>query len=296
MFQSLFKNFFWVKMLISIISVDFSFALINSVSRAFNDCSLFIYIDLAYRLFIKKEDLPISLVTIASCSVHVIKFFCDKMSSLPKSPKKTAATLFAKCVMARSFDDFVNIFSILYALLKCQNIRTSIVSEAMQMTRMSLDIDAIIEESIETGSNSDIFTQLSKDLESESSLYIKSPFVRDLGQAIEDKISSSSGNLVSNNFFCDSAATYLLRRLGPFCALWSSFCHKRTTNTIVESHHKVVKNDLLKTPNIKPGTAIQELRVSVLAQLKLERNNERYRTIRPSLTNLDDPQETMSGA
>ena len=58
------------------------------------------------------------------------------------------------------------------------------------MTRMSLDIDAIIEESIETRSNSDVFTQLSKDLESESSLYIKSPFVRDLGQAIEDKISS----------------------------------------------------------------------------------------------------------
>ena len=58
------------------------------------------------------------------------------------------------------------------------------------MTRMSLDIYAIIEESIETRSNSDVFTQLRKDLESESSLYIKSPFFRDIGQAIEDKISS----------------------------------------------------------------------------------------------------------
>ena len=82
------KFFSGSKCPMSIISVEFSFALMNSVSRAFNDCSLFIYNNLAYRLFIKKEDLPIALVTIASCSVQVIKIFSDKMSLLPKCPKK----------------------------------------------------------------------------------------------------------------------------------------------------------------------------------------------------------------
>ena len=116
-----------------------------------------------------------------------------------------------------------------------------------------------------------------KDFNIESSLYMNSPYIADIEREVNSRLNSFSSNLVRNNLWNKEVSTYLLRKLGPLCPLWSSFCHNRETNTIVESHNKVIKADIIRTLNIKPSQAIKELRASTLAQLKIERCNPLYK-------------------
>ena len=62
-------------------------------------------------------------------------------------------------------------------------------------------------------------------------------------------------------------ANYFINRLAPFGILWSSFAHKRETNSLVENHFKVAKNDIWKTVNAKPGRVIKELRAFALSKI-----------------------------
>ena len=81
---------------VSMVTVDFSFALMNAVCKSFNDCSLFVYLELVYRTFVKKEPTPMPLTVIASCSVPVIKLFSDKLACLLRGQKKVVSLLLAK--------------------------------------------------------------------------------------------------------------------------------------------------------------------------------------------------------
>ena len=75
------------KACISVVIVDFSFALMNAVSIGINKCSLFLYIELTHRIFVKQELMPLEITIIASCSVHVIKFFSNKLKEKTKHNK-----------------------------------------------------------------------------------------------------------------------------------------------------------------------------------------------------------------
>ena len=127
----------------------------------------------------------------------------------------------------------------------------------------------------------------------QSSLYMQSEFINDIQEKVSLLINLDSSNKIVNSVYNEQLSSYLLRKLGPFCALWSSFLHQRETNSIVESHNKVIKRDLLKDANIKPGRAIKELRADILAQLKIERSFDGYKKIKKTASIVDDPIETF---
>ena len=81
---------------LSTVVTDFSFALMNAVSLSINNCSLLIYLDLAYRKFVELKEIPVDITPIASCSVHVIKFFSDRLKDFNKRSKTLLLLNFAK--------------------------------------------------------------------------------------------------------------------------------------------------------------------------------------------------------
>ena len=91
---------------------------------------------------------------------------------------------------------------------------------------------------------------------------------------VKEILANAKSNSIPISLYNKSFGTYLLSRLGPFSILWSSFTHKRETNSIVECHNKIVKNDIIRLKNLRPGRAIRDLRADTLAQLikiRLER-------------------------
>ena len=159
---------------ISVVTVDFSFALMNAVCRSFNDCSLFLYLELAYRSFVLKESLPIKLTVIASCSVHVIKFFCDKLTNLTRPQKKVVSHVFAKCVIANSYQEFLDNFALLYLVLKQESIHVDLLSEASKISSGQLTVKGVFETSAEE--LVELSNDFGKDFEPASSQYMNSPF------------------------------------------------------------------------------------------------------------------------
>lgn len=275
---------------LTLVVIDFSFALMNSVSLSLNNCSLIIYLDLAYMQFIENKPLPIKLTCLASCSVHVIKFFSDQLKVFDRHHKKILLLNFAKSIMCTSYDSFLTCFSTLYIALKYQTTSLDILQTLSNNSGISIShvniIDSILDDDSDSNPEPDDFS----DFLAKSSKYMESKFVIDIESRVRQLREENSSNTLANVFFNNDVAVYLIRRLGPFSILWSSFAHNRETNSIVEAHNKVVKRNILDSLSGKPSRAIKELRVDVLAKLVKVRMDPKYKRFK-NLKVVDDPTE-----
>ena len=268
---------------VELITIDFSFALMNAISLAFNGCSLYLYLEQAYRKFVLNE--PINLTVIASCSVHIFKFVCDKLKVCSKEAKNSIKTSFAKILLAESYNDFLNLFSNLYICLKHSKVPMNLLLSMSSNCR-----EPCFHFDEDLANTSLDFT----DFEIKSSLYMKLQCVRDIEFLVETKLNNKEQNFLTNPNVYPEIATYLLRKLGPFCFLWASFCHPRKSNAIIEAHHKVIKHDLLKCTNMKTGRAIRELRVMNNAQMVKARSSNLYKPKNNQKSvKIEDPMETF---
>ena len=268
---------------VELITIDFSFALMNAISLAFNGCSLYLYLEQAYRKFVLNE--PINLTVIASCSVHIFKFVCDKLKVCSKEAKNSIKTSFAKILLAESYNDFLNLFSNLYICLKHSKVPMNLLLSMSSNCR-----EPCFHFDEDLANTSLDFT----DFEIKSSLYMKLQCVRDIEFLVETKLNNKEQNFLTNPNVYPELATYLLRKLGPFCFLWASFCHPRKSNAIIEAHHKVIKHDLLKCTNMKTGRAIRELRVMNNAQMVKARSSNLYKPKNNQKSvKIEDPMETF---
>ena len=103
---------------LKVLTVDFSFALMQTLSQSFNGCDLNIFLLLIYSQIIEKKNQYIKFVMLASCSTHVLKFFTDKLKKFDKNSKKILTLNFAKAIMAKTYAEFIEIFSDIYIALK----------------------------------------------------------------------------------------------------------------------------------------------------------------------------------
>ena len=98
--------------------------------------------------------------------------------------------------------------------------------------------------------------------ETKSIIYMNLQCVRDIEFLVETKLNNKDQNFLSDPNAYPEIATYLMRKLAPFCFLCVFFCNSRISNATIEMHHKVIKHDLLKSANMKTGRTIRELRVN----------------------------------
>ena len=133
------------------ITLDFSFALMNAASMAFNGCNLIIYIDMVYRKFVQKRPVHCNITIIASCSVHVIKFFSDRLAQkFERFERKTVLLSFARILMSETYNDFLDNFAILYICLSKEKVPIYI---AQNMFNYSLSKTNELFECIENETN-----------------------------------------------------------------------------------------------------------------------------------------------
>ena len=119
-------------------------------SLAFNDCSLFIYLDNAYKSFIRGESTPKKFTIIAICSTHAIKFISDRISSFySKTEKRTVLLNFAKAIDCKTHDSFVEIISNLYLVLKSENISYNFLREFTHNAGVAANLVESIDDSVE---------------------------------------------------------------------------------------------------------------------------------------------------
>lgn len=170
---------------------------------------------------------------------------------------------FAKCVIAETYSDFLLSFSRLYLVLSKEKI-PSCAMEVFGTNSMASDIITQVDELAELCQPINFMQD--SNFDEKTSLYMNSRYIKDV-EAECLKIQAEASTIISSPIECQKLGKYLLRKLGPFCPLWASFCHSRETNALVESHFKYVKHDLLKTINMKPARAIKDLRVDVISKM-----------------------------
>ena len=116
----------------------------NAVCLAFNDASLFAYLDLAYRVLIKKQYYPFKLTVVASCTVHVMKFFSAQIKEMPKELKTAIMLIFGKCVVADTYESFVDQFSDLYVVLNSKHVPHDLLTRISRPTKLLIDTDTAL--------------------------------------------------------------------------------------------------------------------------------------------------------
>lgn len=107
------------------IVTDFSFAVLNAATIAFNGCNLYLYLESLHRVYVQNDPLPYTLTVLAICSTHVLKFFTDKIKSMEN--KMIIKDLFICVLMADNYDLFLDLFSRLYAMLHCKKLPRNFV-------------------------------------------------------------------------------------------------------------------------------------------------------------------------
>ena len=190
------------------------------------------YLHFAYIKFIKNEEMPFSLTIIATCSVHVLKFFADHLKIFDKTSKEILLANFAKCITSPSYDFFLHSFACLYIALEFDSIPVNILCMLRDNSGLSEGLLDSISEIIDTTKNESTFEEATLDFggdsnfDAKNSLYMNSSYIKDIEHKVQNLLSIKS-NLVSNKFVSKKLSKYLLRKLGPFNILWSSYIHKR---------------------------------------------------------------------
>ena len=275
---------------IKVAVLDFSFALMQVASQAFNGCNLYIYLLMMHKKVILNETLHLDFVVLPSCSTHVIKFISDKSKDLQKDHKQIVMINFTKALLAESYSEYLDCFSDLYIGLKSEYIPLDILEKLNRNAGKGKKNDELIASLKPNDELVEFFD--SDDFTIKSSLYVSLPYVTDLEATVQKKLQAHS-NIINNRLKDDSLANYFIRKLAPFCVLWSSFAHKRETNSYIENHHKVIKNDLIKYTNIKPGRAIKELRTEALSQMVRIRSSPSFRPRKQPSKSIPDPVENF---
>ena len=274
-----------------IVVTDFNFAIMNSVSLAFNDCSLPIYLDMIFKSIAKDENAYNNLTILATCSTHLIKFVAVKISAhLGKDKKRTVMLNFAKAIECTKYNIFIEHISEMYIVFKTENVRYNFLKNFIQIVGLSSEISECI----------DVLTEesdplIEADFLPKASKYMKLSIIDEIETVVKDKLSKDQSNIVPNPFYSNKLALYTLRKLCPFTLLWSSFCHQRLSNATIEGHNKVLKCNL-DTNNKKPGVAVRDLCTHTLAQILKENSgnlqpNAKEQTQRT--TCIEDPVENF---
>ena len=251
------------------IITDFSFALMNAATLAFNKMNLFSYLETCHKKIIKGELKQHKIVLLASCSVHVIKFISDRISVENKIKRQTLMLCFAKLILTEKYFDFLELSASLYIALTSEYVATHILHNLVP-TPKSKELFEILEGQAVDGDyeanmmSSQTFDEICKP---KGSLYMSTSFALDIQNKIKALIATNCSNKISSSCYDPKVGDFFLRRLSPFGILWSSFAHPRETNSIVENHFKVAKNQILQTVNAKPSHVITELRVFSLSKL-----------------------------
>ena len=275
---------------VKIVVTDFSFAIMNSVSLAFNDCSLLIYLDMIFKLIAKGENAYNNLTILATCSTHSIKFIADKISAhFGKDKKRTVMLNFAKAIECTKYKMFIDHLSEMYIVFKTENVRYNFLKNFIQIVGLSTEITECI----------DVLTEesdplIEADFLPKASKYMKLSIIEEIETAVKDKLSKDQSNIVPNPFYSNELALYTLRKLCPFTLLWSSFCHQRLSNATIEGHNKVLKCNL-DINNKKPGVAVRDLRTHTLAQILKENsgNIQPNAKVAKRTTCIEDPVENF---
>ena len=273
-----------------LITVDFSFALMNAATLAFNQCNLFNYLQLIHQKFIKGDLDMLKVTIICSCSVHVIKFFSDKLNICDKNTRELFMQTFARLITAESYPEFLDLSASFYISMSSKTVSIDILSRLLPNSA-SRQVLSNFSESNDIESNPE--TKVAGEMVSNSSLYSKTNFASDIYQKIDELNHSIVNNKISSNYFNEELAEYFLKHLAPFGPLWSSFLHKRGSNAAVESHFKVCKKDIVKTVNAKPSRVIKELRVFTLSKLIPIFTNKAYKKKLKQKSCQNEPEESF---
>ena len=186
---------------IKTIVVDFSFALMNSVTMAFNGFNLFVYLEVVHRKFISKDPIVDEFTLVSSCSVHVIKFFADRLKGSSTELKEIHMLSFAKVMLAETYREFLDHFSDLYICMCEDNIPVPIRSRILSISKNDRWRKKICDiQDVQSEPTCWFLREENDNFEIKSSKYMKSPFLEDIKHSIGEKISQNlNANYVPNS-------------------------------------------------------------------------------------------------
>ena len=200
--------------------------------------------------------------------MYTSKLFADKVSIFKKQQKKQLLLNFCAAILAYEYSDFLEIFTSIYLVLKLENIPLQIMNNFQVLGGVPSQFKEEI--NIINNTESDLPNIDFSDFESNQSKYINNRFVIDIKNKFANEVKKyEKHQTIANPLFNSKLASYFLRKLGPFSALWGSYCHKRATNSFVESYFNIIKHSVLRNlGSCRPVRAIKEIRINTLASLQ----------------------------
>ena len=192
---------------------------------------------------------------------------------------------------ASTYESFLDNFTNLYISLKFEFVPMSILKKVSDVGG-SKDLRILVSSINEEADDSNE-PDINFDFEPLKSSYMKVQFITDIEANVRRKIDQDSSNKIPNGLIDGKIAKYLLRKLGPTCILWSSFVHKRFSNSISEAHNKIIKRNIIRGAASKPGSIIRDLRASQLANMKKITTSQNFKTKLKKNHSLPDPKESF---
>ena len=292
-----------------IIVTDFSWALVNSVLKVFNNCTMLQYLNWAYDVCKAPERtesvLGFEMVcNLYLCSTHFLKSFINKVKpfKLNRHQRRTIVysfSLLQNCTTLSEFDYiFINVFNIYnneFLNEKCRDSLTSVKKECFQREiYKTQNIDGIDDpDSIEAAKDKILIKSDNVVFEFEAErlvLCTNSPFSNRFNQILNTCISLLPTKNINNNknnpYYNPKLFQLIVDQLYIMplwtgvmikrCQLKYRYCEQftRLTNNPVENWFKILKHNILLKKKVAPS----ELSIAIYKYVN-SKVNKHYQNI-----------------
>lgn len=262
-----------------VVVTDWSFALITSLCKAFNDMTLYTYLKICYRYVTNcLSDFQLeNIVILKFCCAHFVKMICSKLSTTKQKTELIKVIVDSVAVLAQcsSLEELAFQFENVVVILIKPKYDRDVAKALEELSSESYDTSDEFLKGREDYNN--YFVGIEDDeYEPVRGTYITSPFftffyeifnkVSQQASTLENVSSDDKPNPFKHEMFCQ----YLLKRIMPFVPLWSDLlCLGRYSNATVESWFKTLKKEILDgRTNNKVGRFVNKTNERINTELK----------------------------
>lgn len=302
------KHLFWP---CSVIVVDWSWALMNSLMNELNKMTVSEYLDEVYLTISKKDNLRPDLIVVHSCCAHFQKrVSCTIHKQFFKYLK--IKNLILECmgtlIHCDSLDDLDFIYEQFMTILLTFSSETAKkciinINEHIAKCKYNDNDNNDNNDHNDFNNNADEFGN--KNDKIEGRIFLDSPFFKRYSSKLHElrkNINENAGDDAENNeYYAPEIADYITNHYMPFVPMWSALLLKlvasnevRLSNANVEGYFNIIKHQVLNNEiNLKVGRFVRKMKNytrQICAEIKLNipLKRRRKRTIRRNVQNLND--------
>jgi hypothetical protein len=256
--------------------VDFSWAMLNGILRAFNVMDVITYVNLVHQHLTTKTEIPFEIVEIFICSSHFIKIIVgqiNKKASNKISFKHMVLEAFALMIDCDDLVQLIIVFRHLMTIIISPKKNPAVVKSIIELKNIYTNYiqDEEMTEMLDAARTDD---RISKKKYGPQPSFNKSQFYGlfskiflEVQEQVLDQNEKYGGE--SNPYYQKGFGAFLVKQYFAYVPLWTSIVtKKRLCNSPVENHFKTVKHQVIVEKSMPAHRFVSRTKDHFEARLK----------------------------